>query len=82
MPRPAPDMPAIEKGKYIHSKSGKEYEVVGVAMHSETLEPLVLYKPMYAAKYEFCVRPYQMFVEEVTIDGKQVPRFAKVANGD
>ena len=65
-------------GKYEHYK-GKQYEVVGIARHSETLEELVVYKALYHSE-EFgdnaiWARPKSMFLEEVEIDGKKVPRF-------
>ena len=68
----------VKKGKYIHYK-GKEYEVIGTARHSETLEELVVYKALYYSK-EFgsnClwVRPKGMFLEEVEVKGEKVERF-------
>ena len=68
----------IKSGKYKHYK-GKEYEVIGTARHSETLEELVVYRALYDSK-EFgdmalWVRPLGMFLEEVETDGKKVPRF-------
>lgn len=65
-------------GKYIHTKSGNYYEIIGVALHSETLEQLVVYKPLYQSEFELFVRPFEMFTEKVTIDGKLQPRFQKV----
>ena len=68
----------IKLGKYEHFK-GKPYEVVGVARHSETLEELVVYKALYNSKdfgkNSLWVRPKKMFFENVTIEGKGVPRF-------
>ncbi|MFY9308065.1 MAG: DUF1653 domain-containing protein [Bacteroidia bacterium] len=62
-------------GKYRHYK-GKEYEVIGVARHSETLEELVVYKALYQPEGEnLWVRPLKMFTEILTIEGKEVPRF-------
>lgn len=73
----------IETGKYIHVKSGKEYEVVGVACHSETLEPLVVYKPLYEHQGpDVWVRPYEMFFEEVSINGIQRARFEKIESDE
>ncbi len=72
-----PDMPVLEKGTYVHSKTGNRYEVLGVAMHSETHEPLVVYTPLYTTKYELFARPYDMFVETVSVDGVHAPRFVK-----
>jgi hypothetical protein len=64
------------KGKYVHYK-GNEYEVIGVAKHSETLEPMVVYKALYG-EGGLWVRPYGMFFETVEVNGEQVPRFKKI----
>lgn len=65
----------IKLGKYKHYK-GKEYEVVGIARHSETLEELVVYKALYQVEgANLWVRPLKMFLEEVEIEGKKMPRF-------
>jgi len=61
----------IEVGKYRHYKGGY-YEVIGVARHSESLEEMVMYKN---EKNEFWVRPKKMFLENVIVEGQQVPRF-------
>ena len=66
----------LPTGKYRHYK-GNDYEVVGVATHSETHEPMVVYRPLYG-EGALWVRPLAMFMEEVTVDGKTVPRFAKI----
>jgi hypothetical protein len=63
----------ITPGKYRHYK-GKEYQVIGIAKHSETLEDLVLYKVLYG-EGQMWVRPLKMFEEKVVVDGKKVPRF-------
>ncbi len=63
----------MKLGKYKHYK-GKEYEVIGLAKHSETLEELVVYKALYGED-ALWVRPLKMFEEEVEIDGQKVPRF-------
>lgn len=63
----------IKPGKYRHYK-GKEYEVIGIARHSETLEELVMYRALYGER-DMWVRPLTMFFEEVEIDGKKMPRF-------
>lgn len=68
----------IKLGKYRHYK-GKEYEVLGIAKHSETLEELVVYRALYG-EHEIWVRPLAMFLEVVEIDGNKVPRFAFVNN--
>jgi cyclomaltodextrinase / maltogenic alpha-amylase / neopullulanase len=65
----------IQKGKYRHYK-GKEYEVIGIARHSETLEELVVYKALYQEEGgNFWVRPVKMFLEEVEMNGERIPRF-------
>ena len=66
----------IKIGKYKHFK-GKEYQVLGVAKHSETLEEMVVYKKLYD-DYSMWVRPLNMFTEEVEVNGKKVPRFEYV----
>jgi len=68
----------LQLGKYEHY-SGKQYEVTGIARHSETLEELVVYKPLYKED-NLWVRPLKMFLEEVEIDGKKMPRFRYLGN--
>jgi len=63
----------IKFGKYRHYK-GKEYEVIGLAKHSETLEDLVVYKALYG-EGQIWARPLKMFEEKVMVDGAEVPRF-------
>ncbi len=75
-----PDMPELEKGLYLHAKTGNTYEVLGVAMHSESHEALVIYRPLYESKQEMFARPYAMFTEMVELNGKLQPRFAKVSS--
>lgn len=70
-------MAKVETGKYRHYK-GHDYEVIGLARHSETEEELVLYRPLYGAR-DLWVRPKEMFFEQVKIEGKSVPRFQKVS---
>jgi len=74
-----PDLPDAATGLYRHYKGG-QYEVLGVVRHSETCEPLVLYRALYGAQ-GLWVRPHAMFFEQVTVDGQQVPRFAPLAPG-
>lgn len=66
----------IEKGRYRHYK-GKEYEVVDMAIHSETLERMVVYRQLYG-DFSLWVRPAHMWNERVTVDGKKVRRFELV----
>ncbi len=63
----------IKLGKYKHYK-GDEYEVIGLAHHSETLEDLVVYRALYG-DYDLWVRPLAMFLENVEINGVIMPRF-------
>lgn len=63
----------VKLGKYRHYK-GKEYEVVGVARHSETQEELVVYRALYG-EGGLWVRPLAMFLEEVEVGGQKMPRF-------
>jgi hypothetical protein len=65
---------SLKRGKYKHYK-GNLYEVVDVAVHSETLEELVVYKPLYDIEIKLWVRPLGMFMENVVINGKEMPRF-------
>jgi len=78
----ATDLPALPDaplGRYRHYK-GNEYELIGVARHSETLEPLVVYRPLYN-QTGLWVRPHAMFFERVMVDGQWRPRFERIAAG-
>lgn len=66
----------IVAGKYRHFKGG-EYEVIGVARHSETGEALVVYRPLYGERGLWC-RPAAMFAEQVEVAGQLVDRFQRV----
>jgi len=65
--------PMLKLGKYRHYKNN-EYEVIGIAHHSETLEELVVYRALYG-EHDLWVRPLGMFMEDVEVDGKKMPRF-------
>lgn len=71
----------LSKGIYKHYK-GNFYQVIGVAKHSETLEELVVYKPIYnhdhAKPEQLWVRPLKMFTETININGTTVCRFEPV----
>jgi hypothetical protein len=69
----------LTPGIYRHYK-GHNYEVYGVAQHSETGEALVVYRPLYGER-GLWVRPFAMFTESVVVDGATVPRFAFVNPG-
>lgn len=66
-------MSALAVGRYRHYK-GRDYQVLGVARHSETGESLVVYIPLYG-EGGYWVRPLAMFSETVMVDGRPVPRF-------
>ena len=72
-----PPLPNLPAGRYRHYKQ-LDYEVLGVVRHSETLEPLVLYKALYGEQ-GLWVRPFAMFTEEVVIDGVKQPRFKRLS---
>lgn len=63
----------LKQGTYEHYK-GKQYEVIGIAKHSETLEEMVVYRALYGERGTW-VRPLKMFLEEVEVSGKKMPRF-------
>ena len=65
----------IRPGKYRQFK-GNEYEVTGIARHSETGEPMVVYRALYGNN-EMWVRPAEMWNETVTRDGKTFQRFTR-----
>lgn len=64
----------IVPGRYRHYK-GNEYEVIGVARHSETLAPMVVYRALYG-EHGLWVRPAEMWNE--TVDDKGTLRFTKI----
>ena len=67
---------AIVPGKYRHYK-GNEYEVLGMALHSETLEEMVVYKALYGDG-GIWVRPASMWDEEVEVAGTTIKRFSYI----
>ncbi len=75
-----PTLPDTVLGRYRHYKGG-EYEVIGVARHSETLEPLVVYRPLYK-DVGWWVRPHAMFFEQIEVNGDLQPRFTLVTGSN
>lgn len=72
-----PPLPSEPRpGLYRHYK-GNDYQVLGLAQHTETEEAVVVYQALYGAR-GLWVRPAAMFNETVEIGGKRVPRFARV----
>lgn len=73
------DLPVLittEPGLYEHYK-GMRYEVIATVRHSETLEPMTLYRALYG-EHGLWVRPAAMFNETVVIDGVEQPRFRRL----
>ena len=66
----------IKPGKYRHYKGG-EYELIGIASHSETLEPMVVYRALYG-NHDLWVRPAKMWDETIDKDGYLGPRFRPI----
>jgi hypothetical protein len=66
----------IQPGRYRHYK-GNEYDVIGVARHSETEEPFVIYRALYGDR-GLWIRPAAMFLETVIVEGRPVPRFDRL----
>lgn len=71
-------MEEIRPGRYRHFK-GNEYEVIGMARHSETLELMVVYRPLYG-EGGLWVRPAAMWNETVERDGKTYRRFTRIGD--
>ena len=71
-------MKDVKLGKYRHFK-GKEYEVIGIAHHSENLEDFVVYRALYG-EGELWIRPLSMFFEKVERDGKVFDRFTYIGD--
>jgi hypothetical protein len=71
-----PPLPTTPPGRYRHYKGG-EYEVLGAARHSETLEPLVVYRPLHDDS-GWWVRPHAMFFGSVEVDGALQLRFTRI----
>jgi hypothetical protein len=76
MPDSLPPLIETPPGLYRHYKD-LPYEVIGTVRHSETLEPMTLYRALYGER-GLWVRPAAMFNEEVVIDGISQPRFARL----
>ena len=70
----------IKPGKYRHFK-GNEYEVIGTAKHSETLEEMVVYRALYG-EFGLWVRPAKMWEETVERDGKTYQRFTYIGDSE
>ncbi|MBQ9329050.1 MAG: DUF1653 domain-containing protein [Solobacterium sp.] len=71
-------MSEVKPGRYRHFK-GKEYTVLGIALHSETMEEMVVYRAEYG-EHGLWVRPASMFAETVVHEGKEIPRFQYIGS--
>jgi cyclomaltodextrinase len=67
----------LKLGKYRHYK-GKEYEMIGVGKHSETLEEMVIYRALYD-DHDLWVRPLKMFIEKIEVNKKKIQRFEYIS---
>lgn len=70
------DSDSLKPGKYRHFK-GREYNLLHIALHSETLEPMVVYQALYGAR-GIWVRPASMWNETITREGREIKRFTKI----
>lgn len=70
------DATAPVPGRYRHYK-GQDYEVLATALHTETEEPLVIYRALYG-EFGLWARPQAMFCETVVVDGEEQPRFRRI----
>lgn len=73
----SPQALSIRPGTLYEHYKGQRYKVIQVARHTETLEEVVVYQALYGA-HEYWVRPLEMFLEAIDIDGKLLPRFKAV----
>jgi hypothetical protein len=75
------DLPTIEPGLYEHYK-GNRYRVLGIGCNTEVHEYYVVYSPEVEKQNvpQMWLRPYDMFVETVEINGKTIPRFKRLAD--
>lgn len=67
---------SVRPGRYRHFK-GKDYELIDVALHSETEQPHVVYRPLYG-QARLWVRPLELFIDHKQVDGISVPRFRRI----
>jgi hypothetical protein len=71
---------SVKNGIYRHFK-GKEYLLIEIVTHSETLEKMVVYQALYG-DFSYWVRPYDLFFEKVLVEDKMVSRFEFVKTSD
>ena len=73
-----PPLVITPPGRYRHYK-GMEYQVLDTVRHSETCEPMTLYRALYG-EHGLWVRPAEMFLKTVVIDGVAQPRFTRIGD--
>ncbi len=73
-------MQKVKPGRYLHYK-GRPYQVIEIATHSETLEPMVVYRPLYG-EGKLWVRPLYLFIEPVEVNGEAIDRFEYLGEED
>ncbi|MFH1292011.1 MAG: DUF1653 domain-containing protein [bacterium] len=75
-------MDSIKPGRYRHYK-GKDYQVIGTGRNSETLEEMVVYQALYKSEdfgdKVLWIRPKELFLKPVMIDGKEAKRFKYIS---
>jgi len=72
----SPQAHALTLGLYQHYK-GNQYQVLGIARHSETLEEMVVYQALYGSG-DIWIRPVALFCGSIQIQGQTVARFSKI----
>lgn len=75
-------MKNLEIGAIYKHYKGNNYEIIGIAKNSDTLEDFVVYRGLYESpefgKNSLWIRPKEMFLENVIVDGKEIKRFEKI----
>jgi hypothetical protein len=74
--------PLVEVGALYRHYKGKMYKIVAIANHSETLEKYVVYQALYDTQefgdHAIWIRPLEMFMETIVMDGQEILRFTKL----
>ncbi len=73
--------PRLQEGElYVHyKKPDQQYRIIGIGKSTETEEEFVIYQPLYTDDPKYWIRPLEMFISEVEIEGIKKPRFTKVS---
>lgn len=71
----------LTPGTLVEHYKKKKYRIHSIAIHSESLDELVIYEALYENKLgQIWARPKKMFLETVNINGEEVPRFSKITD--